>query len=81
MGLQRVKAEKNYCKVVYAKYSSTFVTHSLKKSNSQQRNCFGFLPIMDPSSVFSTFDWDQLAKIRQHGWKERLKISQEDIAP
>ena len=36
---------------------------------------------MDPSSVFSTFDWDQLAKIRQHGWKERLKISQEDIAP
>ena len=24
---------------------------------------------------FSTFHWDQLAKIRQHGWKERLKIS------
>ena len=21
---------------------------------------------------FSTFDWDQLAKIRQHRWKERL---------
>ena len=25
--------------------------------------------------VFSTFHWDQLAKIRQHGWKECLKIS------
>jgi len=32
------------------------------------------MPTIDPSTVFSTFDWDQLAKIRQHSWKERLKI-------
>ena len=25
--------------------------------------------------MFSTFDWKQLAKIREHGWNERLKIS------
>ena len=30
---------------------------------------------IDPYTVFSTFDWDQLAKIRQQGWKEWLKIS------
>ena len=28
-----------------------------------------------PFHGFSTVDWDQLAKIRQHGWKERLKFS------
>ena len=28
-----------------------------------------FMPKIDPSTVFSTFDWDQLAKIRQqHSW-------------
>ena len=31
--------------------------------------------IIDTSTVFSTFDWDQLAKIRQQGWKERVIIS------
>ena len=30
---------------------------------------------IDPFTVFSTFDWGRLAKIRQHSWKERLKIS------
>ena len=30
---------------------------------------------MEMRAVFSTFDWDQWAKIRQHGCKERLKIS------
>ena len=30
---------------------------------------------IDPYTVSSTFVWDQLAKIRQHGWKECLKIS------
>ena len=29
----------------------------------------------NPSTTFWTFDWDQSAKIRQHDWKERLKIS------
>ena len=29
----------------------------------------------DPSTVLSTFDWDQFAKIRQHSWKGRLKVS------
>ena len=29
---------------------------------------------IDPFTVFSTFDWGRLAKIRQHSWKERLKI-------
>ena len=34
------------------------------------------MPKIDPSTVFSTFDWDQLAKIpQQHCWQERLKIS------
>ena len=27
---------------------------------------------IDPSTDFSTFDWDQLAKIRQYRWKERV---------
>ena len=35
-----------------------------------------FMTKIDPCTVFSTFDWDQLAKIRQHGWKECLKISE-----
>ena len=26
--------------------------------------------------VLSVFDWDQLPKIRQHSWKEHLKISE-----
>ena len=26
----------------------------------------------DTSTVFSTFDWGQLAKVRQHGCKDRL---------
>ena len=30
---------------------------------------------IDTSTVFSTFDLDQLDKIHQHGWKECLKIS------
>ena len=30
---------------------------------------------IDPSTVFSTFDMDQLAKIHQHRWKECLKIN------
>ena len=30
---------------------------------------------IDPYTIFSTFDWKQLAKIREHGWNERLKIS------
>ena len=29
------------------------------------------------STGFSTFDCNQLAKIRQHGWKERLTISED----
>ena len=30
----------------------------------------------DTSTIKSAFDWDQLPKIgRQHGWKERFKIS------
>ena len=31
--------------------------------------------IIDTSTVFSIFDWDQLAKKRQQGWKERVIIS------
>ena len=31
---------------------------------------------IDLSMVLSTFDWDQLLKIRQHSWKEHLKISE-----
>ena len=34
------------------------------------------MPI-DPSTVFSTFDWIQLAKIRQHRQKEHLEISED----
>ena len=30
---------------------------------------------IDPSTVFSTFNMDQLVKIRRHHWKERLRIS------
>ena len=26
--------------------------------------------------VLSVFDWDQLLKIRQHSWKEHLKINE-----
>ena len=33
------------------------------------------LDVMGIRAVFSTFDWNQWAKIRQHGCKERLKIS------
>lgn len=29
----------------------------------------------DSSTVFSTLDWDHLAKICQHSWTECLKIS------
>ena len=29
----------------------------------------------DPSTVLSTSDWDELAKICQHDWTEDLKIS------
>lgn len=29
----------------------------------------------DPSMVFSTFQMNQLGKIRRHHWKQRLKIS------
>lgn len=29
----------------------------------------------DPSTVFSTLDWDHLAKICQHSWTECVKIS------
>lgn len=31
-----------------------------------------------PSTVYFNlfFDWDQLATIRQHRWKERIRISQ-----
>ena len=29
----------------------------------------------DPSMVFSTFQMDQLGKIRRHQWKQHLKIS------
>ena len=29
----------------------------------------------DPSTVLSTSDWDELAKICQHDWTEYLKIS------
>ena len=48
---------------------------------------------VDPSTVISSLNMDQLGKIRQHYWKERLKISRtakfqsdllktnEDIAP
>ena len=31
--------------------------------------------LIDPSTVFSTFDMDQLGKIRRHHWKDCLKIS------
>ena len=31
---------------------------------------------IDSSVVLSVFDWDQLPKIRQHSWKEHLKISE-----
>ena len=31
--------------------------------------------LIDPSTVFSTFRRDQLAKVHRHRWKERLKIS------
>ena len=31
--------------------------------------------LMDPSTVFQTFDMDQVKKIRQHHWKERYNIS------
>ena len=31
---------------------------------------------IDPSTVFVTFDMDQLGNIRQHDWKQRLKISE-----
>ena len=30
---------------------------------------------VDPSTVISSLNMDQLGKIRQHYWKERLKIS------
>ena len=29
------------------------------------------------STVLVTFDWDRFAKIRQHTWKRRLKISKD----
>ena len=35
--------------------------------------------IIDPSTVFSTFDIDQLGKIRRHHWKEHLKVKFEGI--
>ena len=31
--------------------------------------------VIDPSTVFVTFDKDQLANIHRHYWKERLKSS------
>ena len=58
--------------------------------------CFQLLPWRNQQILtrcLSTFDWDQLAKIRQHGRKERLKnsnvakfesdvlITNEDISP
>ena len=32
--------------------------------------------ILNPSTVFSTFDMDKLGKIQGHHWKKRLKISE-----
>ena len=34
-----------------------------------------FVTVIDPSTVFSTLDMDQLEKTRRHHCKERLKIS------
>jgi len=34
-----------------------------------------FQSVIDLTTGFSTFYEDQLAKIYQYGWKERLKIS------
>lgn len=46
------------------------------KQKLKKQNSFGTSPLIDPSMDFSTFDMDQLGKIRRHHYKERLKITE-----
>jgi len=68
----RVAAYSTYQAVPYSdiNHDILYSLHLVDVSGSVKR---GY--IIDPSTVFSTFHRDQLAKIHRHRWKECLKIN------